>query len=134
CWHFYYNWVLVRNFLDEIPVINHLTRWTGDLRVSNFIAWAGTAAIAIVGLLTGYYFVYIKRPTAEYLIKTDTEMHKVTWPNITPWFKADTLVWGSTYVVLIVVVALTVYTFGVDMVLQWISQKLFYGTGKGAPL
>ena len=65
------------------------------------------------------------------LIKTDTELGKVTWPKITPWFKSESLVWGSTYVVLIVVVALTVYVFGVDLVLQWISQKLFYGTSRG---
>jgi preprotein translocase subunit SecE len=137
CYHFYYNWVFVRDFVDEIfrgIGLGKLTGWMGDLDVSSVIAWVGTFAIAIVGLLTGYFFVYIKKPTAEFLIKTDVELNKVTWPKITPWFKSDTLVWGSTYVVLIVVVALTVYTFGVDMVLQWISQKLFYGTAKGAPL
>ena len=137
CHHFYFQWVFVRDFVDEIfrgIGFPKLTNWMTGLSVSNFIAIAGTAFIAIAGLLTGYYFIYVKRQTADFLIKTDTELNKVTWPKITPWFKADTLVWGSTYVVLIVVVALTVYTFGVDMVFQWISQKLFYGTSRGAPL
>ncbi len=54
----------------------------------------------------------------------------MTWPKVSPWFKADTQVWGATYVVLIVVVALTLYVFGVDVVLQTIAQKLFYGTNR----
>ena len=137
CHHWYYNWVFVRDFVDDIfgaVGMSKLTRWMLDAdmdfnRIS--IAWFGTAVIAIVGSLGGYYLIYVKRQSAEFLIKTDTELGKVTWPKITPWFKSESLVWGSTYVVLIVVVALTVYVFGVDLVLQWISQKLFYGTSKG---
>jgi preprotein translocase subunit SecE len=128
-WHWYYNWVFVRDIVDEM--FSNLgwgkaTRWMMDLSVSSGIAITGTVLIVGGGLLLGYYFIYIKRETAEYLIRTDTELAKVTWPKITPWFKTDTLVWGSTYVVLIVVVAMTVYVFGVDMVLQWISHRLFY--------
>ena len=55
------------------------------------------------------------------------EMGKVTWPKISPWFKPETQVWGATYVVLIVVAFLTLYVFGVDMVLQAIANWAFYG-------
>ena len=128
-WHWYYNWVFVRDIIDEFFSNigwGRATRWMMDLNVSSGIAITGTVLIVGGGLLLGYYFIYIKRATAEYLIRTDTELAKVTWPKITPWFKADTLVWGSTYVVLIVVVAMTVYVFGVDLVLRWISHRLFY--------
>jgi preprotein translocase subunit SecE len=132
--HWWFNWVFFRDFLDDFfsaIKLPFVTRWMLDSTASTWICILGTAVIAVAGSLTGYYFVYVKRQTAEFLIKTDTELGKVTWPKITPWFKSESLVWGSTYVVLIVVVALTVYVFGVDMVLQWISQKLFYGTSRG---
>ena len=132
-WHWYYNWVFVRDFVDDIFTgmnLSRVTRWMLDPSVSSVIGIGGTVAIVALGALTGFFLIYVKKGTAEYLIKTDTELHKVTWPKITPWFKADTLVWGSTYVVLIVVVAMTVYVFGVDMILQRISQWLFYGTSR----
>jgi len=134
CHHWYYNWVFLRDFVDDIFSaigMGKLTRWMLDSDWTNRIAVAGTVGIAAAGLLSGYFLIYVKRPTAEFLIKTDTELGKVTWPKITPWFKTESLVWGSTYVVLIVVVSMTIYVFGVDLVLQWISQKLFYGTSKG---
>jgi preprotein translocase subunit SecE len=134
CHHWYYNWVFLRDFVDDLfSAINlgKLTRWMLDSDWTSRIAFAGTGVILAAGLLSGYYLIYVKRQSAEFLIKTDTELGKVTWPKITPWFKSESLVWGSTYVVLIVVFALTVYVFGVDHVLQWISQKLFYGTSKG---
>jgi len=133
CHHWYYNSIVLRDFVDDIfgaIKLPWVTSWARETRWMNFISVTGTIAIAAAGSLTGYYLIYIKRPTAEFLIKTDTELGKVTWPKITPWFKSETIVWGSTYVVLIVVFALTVYVFGVDLVLQWISQKLFYGTSK----
>ena len=133
CHHWYYNWVFVRDFMDDMFTaigMGRLTHWMLELSVSNAIAIVGVVVIAAVGLATGYYYIYIKRPTAEFLIKTDTELNKVTWPRITPWFKADTPVWGASYVVLIVVVAMTVYVFGVDMVLQRLSQWAFYGTSR----
>ncbi len=132
-WHWYYNWVFVRDFVDDIFTgmnLAKLTRWMLDPGASSVLGIGGTILIVALGALSGFFLIYVKKGTAEYLIKTDTELHKVTWPKITPWFKSDTLVWGSTYVVLIVVVAMTVYVFGVDMILQRISQWLFYGTSR----
>ena len=125
CYHWYYDWVTLRDVLPSF-----LTDWTLDNKISKAIAWAGTAAIALVGSLVGYYYIYIKRESAEFLIKTDGELAKVTWPKIAPWFRADTQVWGATYVVLLVVFALTVYVFGVDFVLQWVAQKAFYASNR----
>ena len=129
CHHWFYNWVFVRDFFDGIFSAIHLgflTAWTYNVVCSRWIAAAGALIVASVGLLIGYYFIYLKHNTAEFLIKTDSELGKVNWPKITPWFKPNTQVWGATYVVLIVIAALTIYVFGIDFILQHGSKYLFY--------
>ena len=128
CWHFFYNWVFIRNFLNDY-FFRILTNWTKNSSVETAISYGGTVLLAFAGFCVGYYFIYIKRSTADFLIKTDGEMAKVTWPQISPWFKVETKVWGATYVVLIVVAALTFYVFGLDLFLKWVAQHLFYGQG-----
>ncbi len=133
CHHWWYSWVLVRDVVyDAFSTIGlgKLFEWTTYSTVANYLEVGGTAALAAAGFCVGYYFIYLKRATAEFLIKTDGELNKVAWPRIVPWFKADTEVWGATYVVLIVIVALTLYIFGIDLILQKIAQLLFYGTGR----
>jgi preprotein translocase subunit SecE len=125
CHHWFYNWIYLRNFLDSIH-LGFLVSWTYELAAARYVAGVGAFAIAAVGFFIGYYYIYVKKASSEFLIKTDVELAKVTWPKITPWFKMDTQVWGATYVVLIVVAALTVYVFGIDMILQALANKLFY--------
>jgi len=120
----YYNWVFIPKTLRTIG-LGFLMDWTESYRTG--VQWAGTVAIAAAGLLAGYFYIYIKRESAEFLIKTDTELGKVTWPKISPWFKADTQVWGATYVVLIVIALLTVFVFGIDIVLKRLADWMFYG-------
>jgi preprotein translocase subunit SecE len=119
----YYNWVFIRNVFESIG-LGFLTNWTAN--VQGTVQVAGTAVVALTGMLLGYYYIYIKPQTAEFLIKTDTELGKVTWPKISPWFKADTQVWGATYVVLIVIGVLTLYVFSVDVILKRIADFIFY--------
>lgn len=135
CHHWFYNWVYLRNFIDGILSaigLGVLVRWTYDPGAARVVATLGTVAIAATGFAIAYFFIYVKRQSAEFLIKTDTELGKVNWPPITPWFKVESKVWGATYVVLIVVAALTLYVFGVDMVLQWVANHMFYGSPSGA--
>ena len=131
CYHWFYNWVFLRNFFHESIFskiyLSFLTKWTLNSSVEAYIAYGGAAVIAAAGFATGYYFIYVKKASAEFLIKTDNELAKVQWPKMTPWFKAESPVWGATYVVLIVVVGMTLYVFGVDLILQAISQQIFYG-------
>jgi len=130
CHHWFYNWVYLRNFLESMFTPLHLTiltNWTYELTAAKILAGGGAMALAALGFFTGYYFIYVKPASAEFLVKTDTELSKVTWPKVTPWFKSETQVWGATYVVLIVVVALTLYVFGVDFILHNIANWLFYG-------
>jgi len=135
CHHFFYNWIYLRNFIEGIVSViglGFIVSWTYDMTVAKVVATGGTMLLAAAGFFAGYYFIYVKRSTAEFLIKTDSELSKVTWPKISPWFKADTQVWGATYVVLIVVAALTLYVFGVDLILNQLAQWLFYGSGSAA--
>jgi len=130
CHHWYYNWVFLRDFFDGFvrgTFLGILTNWMYQPIAVRYIAGAGLVTLATAAFLTSYYYIYLKRPSAEFLIKTDGELAKVTWPRATPWFRADTQVWGATYVVLLVIAALTLYVFGIDMVLQWIANELFYG-------
>jgi preprotein translocase SecE subunit len=130
CHHWFYNWVYLRNFAEGIFSALHLsflTNWTYDLTASRYLAGGGAFLLAAAGFLTGYFFIYVKPASAEFLVKTDTELSKVTWPKVVPWFKVETQVWGATYVVLIVVAGLTLYVFGVDVILQKVANLLFYG-------
>lgn len=119
----YYNWVLVRSFFEST-----FLSFIGSLMASysGLVQIGGTIIVAATGLLFGYYYIYIKRSTAEFLIKTDMELGKVTWPKISPWFKPDTQVWGATYVVLIVIAVLTAFVFGIDIVLHKVADFVFY--------
>jgi|SRR5579862_1124630 len=119
----YYNWIFLPKFISSIG-LGFMTNWTEA--VPGYVQWIGTAAVAATGLLTGYYYIYIRRDSAEFLIKTDTELGKVTWPKISPWFKVETQVWGTTYVVLIVTAALTLFVFSSDMILKKIADWIFY--------
>lgn len=120
----YYNWVFIPKSLRSIG-LGILMDWTENYRTG--MQWFGTCIIAAAGLLAGYYYIYIKRESAEFLIKTDNELGKVTWPKISPWFKADTQVWGATYVVLIVLAVMTIYVFGIDIILKHVADWMFYG-------
>ena len=127
CHHWYYYWSSIRDFIDNLlpKSFGILTSWMFDASVEKYISVIGTLLLAGLGFFAGYYFIYVKENSADFLIKTDGELAKVTWPKITPWFKADTQVWGATYVVIIVVAALTLYVFGVDYILQFFYKGMF---------
>jgi len=128
----YYNWVFLRDLIDgffSAIGLKVLTNWMTESGPTRTIAIVGTVAIVVLGFLLGYYLVYCKRATADFLVKTDGELAKVTWPAVTPWFKPEAKVWGATYVVLIFVAILSLYVFGVDSILKIIAQWAFYGGG-----
>jgi len=134
--HWYHYWTFLRDFLVNILVglLSWFMRDQGSVRstleggsvVREWVAAGGALLIVGGGALLAYYYIYVKVRLAEFLIQTDGEMHKVTWPDVTPWFRPTTKVWGSTYVVLIVVAGLAVFVFGVDYVLSTVAQWIFY--------
>ena len=126
----YYNWVFVRDLVDgffSYIGLGVVTNWMLNTRATTAISIIGAATLVLTGFLLAYYLVYCKRATADFLVKTDGELAKVTWPAVTPWFKPEAKVWGATYVVLIFVALLSLYVFAIDSLLKTIAQWAFYG-------
>jgi preprotein translocase subunit SecE len=92
----------------------------GVLTVGNI----GFVVVLLLGALFIYSMVFASAKVGEYLIGVETEMRKVYWPRIKPWFSWSSELWGSTYVVIIVVVIITVFIYLVDKMLTPI-QLLF---------
>jgi preprotein translocase SecE subunit len=131
CHHWFYSWIMIRDLFDGLfrgTFLSFLTNWMYGGQVQQALSWIGVVVLAAGGFAIAYRYIYANPRSSEFLIKTDAEMGKVTWPKISPWFKPETQVWGATYVVLIVVAFLTLYVFGVDMVLQAIANWAFYGS------
>jgi len=127
--HWYYGWRLARDtavkFFDWLH-LGFLVHWTQNPDIEVGLTWGGVAAILVGVLLGTYYFVYCKPKSAEFFVQVDTELRKVTWPDITPWFKPAAKVWGATYVVLALVVVLTIFIYGVDTIFGWLAEMMFY--------
>lgn len=129
CHRWYYHWTYFRDVLGrwlEALQWRGILNWAFDPQIQRAISWAGVLVLGVGGGALLYYYLYVKVKTAEFLVQTDMELRKVTWPKITPWFKINTPVWGATYVVLIVVVLLAAYVFAVDWVLTWLADTAFY--------
>jgi preprotein translocase subunit SecE len=129
CQRWFYHWTFFRDLLGrwlEALQWRGLVDWAYLPTVQRSISWGGVAVLGFGGGLILYYYLYVKPKSAEFLVQTDLELKKVTWPRITPWFKIETPVWGATYVVLIVVVLLALYVFGVDWVFTLLAERAFY--------
>lgn len=100
---------------------------SGTGNTENFLA--PNAIIGSVLLLGGCTWLGIwlslyKEVSGEFLIDVDTELRKVVWPEVLPLFDPKTNAWGSTYVVIITTVVLTIYIGVVDVFLDQITSYL----------
>jgi len=67
------------------------------------------------------FHLFVNRPnSAEFLIETQGEMKRVSWPTRREWV-------GSTVVVIALVAVLSLFLFGVDSLLSPLMQKLRIG-------
>ncbi len=103
---------------------------SSDLTMGNVHALANAKAIvgAVVLLAgitgCGIWLAFFHDVAGEFLIDVDTELRKVVWPEVLPLFDPKASAWGSTYVVIITTIILTVYIGMVDRVLGWVSDYL----------
>lgn len=67
--------------------------------------------LLVVGGCVGAFRLLNREKAADFLIETDTEVRKVTWPT---WNDA----WNSSLVVLLFVVVVTAYIFVCDFVMS----------------
>ena len=61
----------------------------------------------LIGTAVGTYFISNRPRVADFLLETEAEMKKVSWPSTNE-------IWGSSIVVLIVTIIFGVYLLGVD--------------------
>ncbi len=103
---------------------------SSDMTMGNVQALADAKAIvgAVVLLAgitgCGIWLAFFHGVAGEFLIDVDTELRKVVWPEVLPLFDPKASAWGSTYVVIITTIILTVYIGMVDRVLGWVSDYL----------
>ncbi|MHC4252117.1 MAG: preprotein translocase subunit SecE [Planctomycetota bacterium] len=92
------------------------------------LTWAeiGAGALLVGFILLGYRTCFARPRTSDFLIETEIELRKVTWPAWKPLFRWNTELWGNTYVVIVVIVALALFLFAVDMALQTASGAIFF--------
>jgi preprotein translocase subunit SecE len=57
------------------------TYFRGETVSSAPVDWIGAAILVLIGLGTAYYFAAVHKKTVDYVIDTDEEMRKVTWPT-----------------------------------------------------
>jgi preprotein translocase SecE subunit len=96
------------------------TRSMGLIPVLNLPLTPGLiiATLVFVGAMVGIWVLLQKPKLADYLIETEAELKRVTWPS---W--ADTL--SSSIVVITTVVVFVVYFAGLDMMLNRIFSWIF---------
>lgn len=113
----WYLWALDKGLKWPLPQIGpHQMNW-GEV---------GAALLIVAFAILGYWVAFVRQKSSDFLIETEIELKKVTWPEWKPMFRANTELWGSTYVVIIVVVALTMFVAAVDLVLQLGADAIFF--------
>ena len=81
-------------------------------------ALVGAVVLAAAVFTGGWFTVFKKEKTSEFLIDLDGELRKVVWPPVQPLFDPKTEAWGSTYVVIACTVVFTALIAALDIVLQ----------------
>ena len=91
------------------------------------VTWSevGAAVLMTTFALVGYRICFARTTTSDFLIETEIELRKVTWPQWKPLFRSKTELWGSTYVVILVIVILAVFIGVVDLALQVAADAIF---------
>ncbi len=72
------------------------------------IDWIGAAILLFAGIAAGFYLAFANRKTVDYVVTTEEEMRKVTWPT------KDELV-SSSIIVVVVMVVLGIVTTVFDL-------------------
>lgn len=82
-------------------------------------AYLSTIFLGILLIALLAYFTFHQQKISEFLIDTESEMRKVSWPSTAE-------VRDSSFVVVIVIVALGLYLYGLDFFLNKLCKLLFF--------
>lgn len=104
-------------------------RWLlADVSVRYPLNWGqvgGALVLAGVFFMT-YYFIFMRRSSVDFLVEVERELREVAWPEYRPIGSPKAELWGSTYIVIGVVLVMTVFVGLVDFVYQALAQFVFY--------
>ncbi len=116
CWyHWASGWTWLPG-IGRLPLIGrHELNW-GEI---------GAALILVAFTLLTYRICFVQSGSSDFLIETEIELRKVTWPEWKPLFRMKTELWGSAYVVIMVVAALTLLIYLIDRTLLLGSTWVF---------
>ena len=115
-WHLYASAWTWLPWVRTLPLVGrHQLNW-GEI---------GAGAILILFTLIAYGICFVRTGSSDFLIETEIELRKVTWPEWKPMFRMKTELWGSAYVVILVVAALTLLIAAVDYVFVLSSDWIF---------
>ncbi|MFA4986405.1 MAG: preprotein translocase subunit SecE [Candidatus Brocadiia bacterium] len=81
-----YEWYFWANGLSESPNMNTI------------VQWGGAAVCLFLGGLFAFLLAFVNRRTVDYVVTTEEEMRKVTWPT------KDELISSSIIVVVVMVI------------------------------
>jgi preprotein translocase subunit SecE len=117
-----YRWHLMASVWTRLP-------WVGRLPLigRHELNWGeiGAALILVVFTLLAYRVCFVRSGSTDFLIETEIELRKVTWPEWKPMFRMSTELWGSAYVVILVVAALALLIAAIDYVYMLGSDWIF---------
>lgn len=88
--------------------VRQVERFNFEASTAKMLQYSIGGAIAVVGLLIIYTFIYQKQNSAEFLIATEGEMKKVNWSSRRE-------VMGSTWVVIFVSLSIAIILWLVDL-------------------
>jgi len=101
----------------------------GALGIGEHVLMWGEVAAAtlIIAFFVGaYYLIFLNRRASDFLVEVESELRKVSWPEYKPVGSPKAELWGSTYVVIGVVIVMTVFVGVVDMFYNFLAKMLFY--------
>lgn len=100
--------------------------FSGSGTGAGFALNAGSVgAVVLLFLMTflGVWISFLNPRTGEYLLEMDLELRKVVWPDVKPPFDPKAEAWGSTYVVIVLTILLTVYLGLIDSFLEFTMAR-----------
>jgi preprotein translocase SecE subunit len=99
---------------EQVQAISLPTNAEGEYVIEpQMLAGIVAAAIILAGLTLVLWLVYVRKPSSEFLIATDGEMKKVNWST-----RREII--GSTWVVIMVALLLSITLFVIDMLFRWL--------------
>lgn len=87
------------------------------------LGMVGAVALFLLTAFLAMWVSFLNPRTAEYLLEMDLELRKVVWPSVKPPFDPKAEAWGSTYVVIVLTILLTVYLGLIDSFLEFTMAR-----------